>query len=119
MPPFKTCPSCSQIWQTRDEFVLDTQLELNGYKADFEKLEYGLFFFTHHQNGCFSTMAIEVLDFKDMFSGKPYPERKTDSEECPGYCRDKEQLERCDNICECAFVREIMNMLRDKDLGKK
>ena len=114
MNPFKTCPHCFQIWPTRDDFISDSQLELNGYKADFEKLEYGLFFFTHQKSGCHSTMAIEVVDFKDLYSGEIYTERKTGSEECPRYCLDKEQLDRCDAICECAFVREIIQIIRNK-----
>jgi hypothetical protein len=114
MNPFKICPNCFESWQTRDEFVSDDQLELNGYKADFEKLEYGLLFFTHKKAGCCSTMALEVFDFKGLYSGTIYTERKTDSKDCPRYCLDKEQLDRCDAICECAFVREIIKIIQDQ-----
>jgi len=112
--PFKQCPNCFETWPSQEEFITDQTLELNGYTADFEKLEDGLFFFTHHNNNCFSTMAIEVKDFMNLFSGTRYPERKTGSEECPRYCLDKEQLDRCVAICECAFVREIIQVLRQK-----
>jgi hypothetical protein len=114
MDPFKTCPNCFGKWHTRDNFLSDSQLELNGYKADFEKLDYGLFFFTHKKDSCYSTMAIEVVDFKDLYSGEIHTERKTGSEECPRYCLDKEQLDRCDAMCECAFVREIIQIIQNK-----
>ena len=42
---FKKCPCCFTIWDSKDDFLSDSSLELNGYKADFQKLEYGLFFF--------------------------------------------------------------------------
>ena len=111
---FKQCPGCFQAWTSRTDFLQDSQLELNGYKADFERLDYGLFFFTHHKSDCFSTMAIEVVDFKDLYAGEIYTERRTGEEECPGYCLDKDQLERCDALCECAFVREIMQIIKDR-----
>ncbi|MCP3876245.1 MAG: hypothetical protein GY699_24270 [Desulfobacteraceae bacterium] len=41
---FKTCPNCGFQWKTRNDFLKDSLKELNGYTADSEKLEYGLFF---------------------------------------------------------------------------
>ena len=114
MNPFKKCPNCFEVWQTRDHFISDKQLELNGYKADFENLEDGLFFFTHTKPVCCSTMVISVLDFKDLYTGKIYRERKTGSNECPLYCLNKDQLDRCNAFCECAFVREIIQILKVK-----
>ena len=73
---FKKCPSCNEIWSTQNEFITDELLEINGYKTDFEKLEYGLFFFTHKNNNCFSTMAIEVKDFMNLYKGTIYSEKK-------------------------------------------
>ena len=108
---YKTCPNCSEIWPTRDAFIADKRLKLNGYKVDFEKPEYGLFFFTHIKPGCCSTMALEVNAFKDLYSGFVYPERKTGSDECPRYCFDEEQFDRCHALCGCAFVREILQLL--------
>lgn len=114
MGHFKVCPSCCQAWESRSDFIVDDQLELNGYKSDFEKLEYGLFFFTHKKPGCYSTMTINVMDFRDLYSGEIYQERKTGSEECPGYCLDSEQFSRCNALCECAYVREIIHILKNK-----
>ena len=111
---FKKCPSCNEIWSTQNEFITDKLLEINGYKADFEKLEYGLFFFTHKNNNCFSTMAIEVKDFMNLYKGTIYSERKTGGEECPRYCLDKDQLDRCNVLCECAFAREIIQIIKNK-----
>ena len=108
---FKRCPCCFKVWASRDDFLADSSLELNGYKSDFQKLEYGLFFFTHKVESCFSTMALEVKDFIDMYTGNSYSDRKTLSEECPRYCIDEKQLSRCDALCECAFVREVIQII--------
>lgn len=110
--PFKLCPSCFEVWQTRDLFLSEPNLALNGYKADFERLEYGLFFFTHMKADCYSTLAIEVADFMDLYQGPLYSERRTGKPDCPGYCLDKVQLQRCEARCECAFVREIMQIIK-------
>ena len=108
---FKKCPLCSHRWETRNDFLNDKTLELNGYQADFESLEHGLFFFTHRVDGCHSTMGILSADFFDLYTGKKYAQRKTGSEECPGYCLKKNKLDRCDAACEYAFVREIIQII--------
>jgi len=110
---FKTCPGCFYCWSSRDEFLQDSSLELNGYKADFKELEYGLFFFTHKKGDCFSTMALEVNDFLDLYTGTRSQEKKALSTECPRYCIDEKQLNRCGVVCECSFAREIIQIIRE------
>jgi hypothetical protein len=109
---FKTCPCCGKSWPTRQEFVAEESLQLNGYMADFEKLDYGLLFFTHEVDDCRSTMAVEVSTLKDLYQGPVYKERLTGTETCPGYCRDQGNLNRCEAKCECAYVRELMQVLQ-------
>jgi len=111
---FKTCPCCQKTWPTQAEFVADEQLQFNGYQADFEKLEYGMFFFTHMIDDCCSTMVIEVNEFLNLFTGTRYQERKTGTEDCPGYCKNKEALDRCEALCECAFVREVCHIIKKR-----
>ena len=110
--PFKMCPCCFFVWPTRTDFLKDPSLLLNGYKADFEALEFGLFFFTHQAAECQSTLALEVNDFMDLYQGTRHTGRRTGMSDCPGYCVDKEQLQRCDALCECAFVREILHLVK-------
>lgn len=111
-PVFKTCPMCSMTWRSRSEFLNDRTLELNGYQADFEALEYGLFLFTHNIDDCFTTMAVRVREFVSLYTGERFEQRKTGTEECPGYCLQIYRLERCETRCECAFVREIIQIIR-------
>lgn len=111
---FKICPMCATEWKTRDEFLGDKSLELNGYKADFEKLQWSLFYFTHKKEGCFSTMVIEAQDFLSLYSGTKYTERRTGEEDCPAFCLEQEQLERCEAFCECAFNREVIQIIKER-----
>lgn len=111
---FKTCPSCFKTWLSRDAFLSDPNLTLNGYKPDFKNLEYGMFFFTHNADSCHSTMTLMVEDFRDLYSGAIYRESKAQSDNCPRYCLDEKKLYRCDELCECAFVREITQIIIDK-----
>lgn len=112
--PFKICPGCFAVWSSREEFLADPSLRLNGYKADLKELEFGLFFFTHQKEPCFSTMALEVQCFRDLFTGTVYSERRTGMEDCPRYCKDQRQLERCNALYECAFAREIVHIIRSR-----
>ena len=109
---FKRCPKCMKCWQSRDEFIRDKSLELNGYQADFEELEFGMFHFTHLEKQCCSTMVIRTRDFLNLYTGKKYTERKTGSKECPGYCLHQDQLDRCSAMCEYAFVREVIHIIQ-------
>lgn len=111
---FKVCPCCQDSWATQEQFISDKLLELKGYQADFEKLEYGLFYFVHNKSCCYTSMVVKVRDFMNLYPGPFYTSRKTGGEECPGYCREKEQLKRCDAVCECAFVREIIQIVKDE-----
>ncbi|MDD3618274.1 MAG: hypothetical protein RBR09_00445 [Desulfobulbaceae bacterium] len=108
---FKTCPMCAMNWGTRVDFLHDRTLKLNGYQADFDDLESGLFLFTHTVDGCCTTMAVRVRDFIDLYSGDKFEQRKTGTEECPGYCLYRDRLEPCGARCECAFVREIIQII--------
>ncbi len=113
---FKTCSGCGKNWLTQNKFLEDIDLKLNGYKADFEKLEYGLLFFTHDQENCHSTLAIEVVEFMNLHTGPIHPLRRTGLSDCPGYCRDTEQLARCEAVCECAFVRDIIHVIKQRKI---
>ena len=110
--PFKKCPCCNTSWLSRSEFLEDGSLEMNGYAPDFDNLLEGLFFFTHHASGCYSTMTLRAKTFADLYTGKRYVERKTGGDECPQYCFNKGEMRRCEELCECAYVREIIDVVR-------
>ncbi len=102
---------CRKEWEDREAFLNDETLELNGYGADFEIIEDGLFYFTHNVPGCKSTMALKAGDFFDLYTAERSPERKRGADECPGLCLDKDVLDRCSVFCEYAFVREVIQVL--------
>lgn len=103
---------CGEIWKTRDEFLKDRSLELNGYGADFRELGNGLFYFTHKVQDCSTTMALKAREFLNLYTGEKYPDRKMGSDECPRLCLDKNALDRCPVFCECAFVRELIQIIK-------
>jgi len=68
--PFKRCSLCGAEWQTRDEFLADKTLKLNGYQGSLRRLRLGemargLLLFTHKAPGCGTTLALEAKRFKD------------------------------------------------------
>lgn len=109
---FKQCPCCSHIWSTREDFLSDPYSELIGYQVNFKKLERGMFLFNHTTDQCKTTMAIVVEEFRDLYTGKYYTGSKALTESCPRYCLDEKQLSRCDAFCECAYVREIIEIIK-------
>jgi hypothetical protein len=110
----KTCPCCGFTWTSREQFLADPDLDLNGYQVNFKRLEGGMFLFTHNIETCHSTMTIMMEEFRDLYSGEIYEENKANSEECPRYCMHEGQLARCDALCECAYVREILQIIKER-----
>jgi len=111
---FKACPMCKTEWESMEAFFADPALSFNGYQANIGMLDEGIFFFTHDTETCGSTMGIKVRTFNSLFSGKKYVGSKALSQDCPHYCLDQNNLERCDAHCENAFAREISQIIQDK-----
>ena len=105
---------CTTSWVTRDEFLCDDSLELNGYQVDFENLYMGLFYFTHIINGCHTTMALRVESFLDLHPGPRHDHLDTDGDKCPGYCHSVEELGVCKNECQGAYIRDIIEIVKSK-----
>jgi hypothetical protein len=108
---FKQCPNCGYRWNTRDEFLMDKSLEIIGYQANFKKLTAGLFYFNH---SCRGTLALQAFLFGDLYEGPMFTERATGGDTCPGHCLHREELSPCPAECECAFVREIIQLIKEK-----
>ncbi len=110
MNEFKKCTFCSYQWQTRNDFLEDASTDLIGYQVNFDNLILGFFLFNHLT--CGTTMGIAAGLFSDLHEGPVYKERLTETEQCPEYCLHENQLEPCPQKCECAYVREIIQTVR-------
>jgi hypothetical protein len=108
--PFKTCPFCSTAWSSREMFLSDDDLSLVGYQVDFDELTLGLLLFNH--GACSTTLAIRADLLKDLYLGPVFSGRRTWQEDCPGYCLKRSQLAACPARCECAWVRELLQVIR-------
>ena len=107
---FKRCTSCSTAWRTREAFLSDPDVELVGYQAQFEDLKAGLLLFNHV---CQTTLAIEAVCFRDLYSGPVFLEHAANRDGCPRYCQHEGDLRPCPVHCECAYVREILQIVRN------
>ena len=110
--PFKKCSMCETLWQTREEFLCDPEIELIGYQVDFRELVAGFLLFNHT---CGTTLSLRVESFRDLYDGPVFSERRTGQDECPEYCLHSDELRPCSLGCECAFVREIIQIIRNRD----
>jgi hypothetical protein len=102
---FKTCPSCGHAWPDLDAFLGDPDLRLVGYQVNFARLAAGFFLFNH---SCRTTLALPVEPFLGLRDGPVFRDRKTGTDECPGFCLHRDELGPCPATCECAYVRDVM-----------
>jgi hypothetical protein len=110
---FKECPACGTVWVTREDLLADPDVYIIGYQTHFEDLVLGLFLFNHSCNGTFSIPAGE---FTDMYKGPAFDKNLAGTEGCPGHCLHKKNLESCPMQCECAYIRETVQLLKKQPL---
>lgn len=79
-----------------------------GYQVDFDELMAGLFLFNHI---CGTTLAAKADDFQDQYDGPIFTERLIGTKGCEGHCLHKDDLRPCPAKCECAYVREIVQVI--------
>jgi hypothetical protein len=108
---FKQCPSCGEVWQSQQNFLNDKNLQIIGYQVNFIRLELGYFLFNHLK--CRTTLSLVAKSFGNLYHGPIYKERKTQTDDCPEYCLKKSVLDPCLAQCECAYVREIIQIVRN------
>ena len=58
-------------------------------------------------------MAVPAGQFQNLYNGPIFEQRLTESEDCPGYCLRKDELRLCPAKCECAYVREIIQIIKN------
>jgi len=107
---FKKCSNCGYKWTSRDSFLTDSNLHIIGYQANFKELTTGLLYFNH---SCKGTLAIQAYIFGDLYEGPIFKERATGGKACPSYCLNREELQPCPAECECAYVREILQIIKN------
>ncbi len=110
---FKECGSCRYSWEDRNSFLTDPDLELIGYQVNFNDLESGLFLFNHEVDTCRTTLALRAEEFRDLYQGQIFTERMTGSDKCPEWCFYEHEIGHCKNSCECAYIREILQIVRE------
>jgi hypothetical protein len=108
--PFKTCTYCSHVWPDRAAFLSDPKVVAIGYQAYSPDPVLGLFLFNHLE--CETTMALPAKAFAELYSGPIYRSRMSGTAGCLGHCDDQENLEPCPNECECAWVREVLQVVK-------
>lgn len=109
-PLFKKCPNCGFEWENRDLFLNDPAIEIIGYQVNYIRLSAGYFMFNHE---CKGTLTIPAEHFQDLFDGPIFSERATGKDECKEYCLQENELRPCPAECECAYVREIINIIKN------
>ncbi len=116
MNNYKSCPCCNSSWTTLRDFLLENELELVGYQANFENALEGLILFHHTKKGCNTTIALPVKnltaleqDLKTLSSFIP------ETKDCLGYCRDSHNLKDCKNFnCKGRLIRKLIALLQMK-----
>jgi len=103
------CSPCGAEWTSRNAFLGDPDVDIVGYRANFDDLLAGSFHFNH---ACGTTLSLSVRHFNGLYEGTIFTERATGSDVCPDYCLYQDQLNTCPARCECAFVRNIIDIIK-------
>lgn len=86
----------------------DPLISVVGYQVNFGDLQEGFFLFNHLSEGCKTTLGVPAGHFFDLHKGSVFKGRPTAAEGCGGHCLRKDDIAPCPAMCECAFVRDIL-----------
>jgi hypothetical protein len=111
MDAFKRCTACGHPWLSCEKFLNDPETQLVGYQVNFENLELGFLLFNHMI--CKSTIAVPAGKFRDLYKGPVFRDKILGTDHCPEYCMHEEQLLPCPEQCECTYVRDILQIVRN------
>ena len=109
---FRACSLCGWTWESRADFLADPDVVLVGYQVVFDRLETGFFLFNHTRARCGSTLSVQAGQFTDLYAGPVFVSRLQGSPECGGHCLHTSDLQPCPAKCECAFVRDVLQVIR-------
>lgn len=107
---FKQCGHCQAVWKNYHEFLSDPDIKFLGYQESFKNLQAGIFLFNH---SCYNTIAIAAEAFTHLYDGPIFHERLAGSDECPGYCLREDEFMTCTAKCECAYVKEVLQIVKN------
>jgi len=110
---FKTCPCCGTVWERRRDFLSDPAVTIVGYQPHFEDLELGFFLFNHSE--CGSTVSLQVSDLSSLFPGPVFSEARAEWSDWPEFCLRADELRSCPVQCECAYVRDMIELIESRD----
>lgn len=108
---YKKCPYCGASWENMDDFLTDQSVGFVGYQPNFKDLALGLFLFNHSE--CRTTMALYAEQFQSLYDGPIFNEHQAGADDCLESCLHKDERGSHLVKCECAFVREVLNIVRE------
>lgn len=101
---------CNYIWHNRKQFLSDNNIVITGYMANPSALDLGIFTFNHLI--CKGTFSVRAGYFLDLYEHEIYGESHFGSDKCLGKCMDHDNLEACPVKCECAYVRQVIQIIK-------
>ena len=107
---------CGKVWETFNEFLSDPDIKVNGYQAFLREPEKGLILFTHDREDCGTTVSFEPGRLIKYYDIPRYPESQFGTEACEGHCLVQTDLEACSQNCSMRWVRDLIQLLRNKQL---
>ncbi len=119
LAPFKVCDKCGFEWNTIEEFVLDTNLRVNGYQAMLSNADEGLYILTHECPACLTSLSVTVGSLASLYQGVRFTELKFLSPECEGHCFKTDDLSVCKVECSMRWAREVLQYLKEHRLPEK
>jgi len=106
---FKICPTCRNVWKSRDLYLQDSKIRLLGYQPHFENHTVGFFLFDHQP--CGTSMAIPLSVFRDVYP-EPIFQSHVPESEAPSLCLHSRASRMCPSECECSSVQQLIQIIQ-------
>ena len=111
---FKICTCCKHVWESLADLIRDEQVHVIGYQPSFSDSYEGLFFFSHNDKACGTTIAIPAGHFVNLYDGPEYTVQMDSMEQCKGFCKSFYDFGECSNECSMRSIRDIIEVLKNR-----
>lgn len=109
---FKQCPCCGKEWRFQSDFLVDQELDFQGYQSVFNSNKPGAYLFTHIANNCFSTISVSENEFINLYLHFIYPGYDIGfSALYPEHQKNFIDGSNDNWICACEFVHDVITYL--------
>ncbi len=114
---FKQCPKCG-VWLSLEDILSGPDVITIGMSLDSEDFTFNHYYFNHVVEGCNTTFAMSVMDFREFINEPIADDIMTGKPGCEQHCNSLTDTRLCGMKCRWAPFRRFMDEMMRRKMNK-